>query len=266
MDTAHRHTGSLSKLASGRIVVSALPASPRRAPSSPPRPGRVQVSLSQSHIPLCPSALAQSWPHEAQHAWSNTRRSPWATQQVWAGESTVPTEQRGLGPLSVPSLAAALLSYPPSRLPPPQLLTPAWPYSLTEIDRRSSSKGSGMSQRKGWGSPVAELESTQEIREGCLEVEALVMGFLQVELELARGLGNPLVRGTPQQLPLEQSEPTSVPVGRIISPVPLFFNGGEAHKLRVTIFKRRLQGHEVPVRRCASFTTIHLQNWVIFPN
>lgn len=81
---------------------------------------------------------------------------------------------------------------------------------------------------------------------------------LQVELEHARGLGNPLVRGTPQQLPLVQSEPTAAPAGRIISLVPLFFNCGKIHNLRFTIFKRRLQGMKYHARRCGSITTTQL--------
>ena len=36
-----------------------------------------------------------------------------------------------------------------------------------------------MSQMKGWGGPVAELEFTQEVREGCLEEQALVLGFVR---------------------------------------------------------------------------------------
>lgn len=98
-------------------------------------------------------------------------------------------EQRGLGPLSVPSLAAALLSYPQSWAPHSPTPHPSLA-SLLDRDRQTLQlQGVKDEPEEGLRDAVAELESTQEIREGCLEEEALVLGFCRLSWSLPGGWG-----------------------------------------------------------------------------
>lgn len=115
-NTAHRRppafTSGLQKLG-----LFCLPCFSLQAPSSPlrARPG--------STVAIGHGALSGSWPPECISRPVPALGSPWATRQVGAGESTMPTEQRGLGPLSVLSLAAIYCSALKVRLPAPQPLT-----------------------------------------------------------------------------------------------------------------------------------------------
>lgn len=129
----------------GQLLARFSPQAPRprraRPGSSVPQPGScvLQHLLSADHemcVPLCP-------PH-----WGLLR----ALGAVGWG-STMPTEHRGLRPLSVPSPAAAL-TLPPSKQGPPLPAPQPSSASPCDSDRAGCSppsSGLGMGQRMGWG-------------------------------------------------------------------------------------------------------------------
>lgn len=84
----------------------------------------------------------------------------------------MPIERRGPGPLSVPSLPAALFSYPQSRAPHSPTPHPSLASLLDRDGQTRQVQGVRDEPEEGLGGPGAELASTQEIREGCLEEEA----------------------------------------------------------------------------------------------